>query len=162
MLRSWDVLSSHIGFDRSAANIPWKQYESFRSWAFTIELQQQQIHFCYSRPPTGKVNFSFTKESVVSSAQLQKSERQKTSQISNLSITYTTRCLKITEKVPFNFTSEASYIYILSLQLFIKNAKKWSIWRVFEKPKACGQTVLPDRSVLIGQKLVENAKIKKI
>ena len=32
----------------------------------------------------------------------------------------------------------------------------------FEKPEACGQTVLPDRSVLIGQKLVENAKIQKI
>ena len=31
----------------------------------------------------------------------------------------------------------------------------------FWKPEACGQTVLPDRSVLIGQKLVENAKIKK-
>ena len=26
---------------------------------------------------------------------------------------------------------------------------------------ACGQTVLPDRSILIGQKLVENAKIQK-
>ena len=32
----------------------------------------------------------------------------------------------------------------------------------FLKPKACGQTELPDKSVLIGQKLVENAKIKKI
>ena len=31
----------------------------------------------------------------------------------------------------------------------------------FWKPETCGQTVLPDRSVLIGQKLVENAKIKK-
>ena len=31
----------------------------------------------------------------------------------------------------------------------------------FLKPKACGQTELPDRSVLIGQKLVENAKIKQ-
>ena len=30
----------------------------------------------------------------------------------------------------------------------------------FWKPEACGQTVLPDRSVLIGQKLVENAKIQ--
>ena len=30
-----------------------------------------------------------------------------------------------------------------------------------KKPEACGQTVLPDRSVLIGQKLVENAKIQK-
>ena len=31
----------------------------------------------------------------------------------------------------------------------------------FWKTEACGQTVLPDRSVLIGQKLVENAKIQK-
>ena len=31
----------------------------------------------------------------------------------------------------------------------------------FWKTEACGQTVLLDRSVLIGQKLVENAKIKK-
>ena len=29
----------------------------------------------------------------------------------------------------------------------------------FGKPEACGQTVLPDMSVLIGQNLVENAKI---
>ena len=31
----------------------------------------------------------------------------------------------------------------------------------FENLKACGQTVLPDRSVLIGQKLVKNATIQK-
>ena len=31
----------------------------------------------------------------------------------------------------------------------------------FWKPVACGQTVLPDRSLLIGQKLVENTKIEK-
>ena len=31
----------------------------------------------------------------------------------------------------------------------------------FLKIKASGQTVLPDRSVLIGQKLLENAKIHK-
>ena len=30
----------------------------------------------------------------------------------------------------------------------------------FWKPEASGQTVLPDRSVLIGQKLVENVKIQ--
>ena len=30
----------------------------------------------------------------------------------------------------------------------------------FWEPKACDQTVLPDRSVLIGQKLAENAKIQ--
>ena len=29
------------------------------------------------------------------------------------------------------------------------------------KPEVCGQTVLPDRSLLIRQKLVENAKIQK-
>mgnify|MGYP007015632206 CR=1 FL=1 len=33
---------------------------------------------------------------------------------------------------------------------------KTSFW----KHEVCGQTVLPDRSVLIGQKLVETAKIK--
>ena len=31
----------------------------------------------------------------------------------------------------------------------------------FWKPEACGQTVLPDRSVLKGQKVVENVKIVK-
>ena len=31
----------------------------------------------------------------------------------------------------------------------------------FEKPEGLGQTVLPDRSSLIEQKLVENAKIEK-
>ena len=71
-----------------------------------------------------------------------------------------TRCLKITEKVSFNITSEASYVYILNGQKLIKNAKKWSILASFWKPEAYGQTVLPDRSVLIGQKLVENAKIQ--
>ena len=38
---------------------------------------------------------------------------------------------------------------------------KWSILASFWKPEACGQTVLPDRSVLIGQILVENATIQK-
>ena len=31
----------------------------------------------------------------------------------------------------------------------------------FLKTETCGQKVLPDRSVLIGQKLLENAMIKK-
>ena len=53
------------------------------------------------------------------------------------------QCLKITEKVSFNIASEASYDYILCGQKFIENAKKWSI---------CGQTVLPDRLDLKGQK----------
>ena len=46
------------------------------------------------------------------------------------------------------------------VDLFIKIAKKWSNLAIFWKPKACGQTELPDMSVLIGQKLVENAKSK--
>ena len=34
-----------------------------------------------------------------------------------------------------HFASEASYVYILSGQKLLKNAKKWSIWRVFENLK---------------------------
>ena len=69
-------------------------------------------------------------------------------------------CLKITEKVSFNITSEASYVYVLRGQKLIKNAKNGPILVSFWKPEACGQTVLPDRSVLMGQKLVENAKLR--
>ena len=36
-----------------------------------------------------------------------------------------------------------------------------SILASFSKPEACGQTVLPDKSLSIEQKLVENAKIQK-
>ena len=32
----------------------------------------------------------------------------------------------------------------------------------FWKSEVCGQTVLPDRSILKGQKLAENAKIEKL
>ena len=42
-----------------------------------------------------------------------------------------------------------------------QKCQKKSILASFCKPEACGQTVFPDRSFLIGQKLVENAKIKK-
>ena len=65
--------------------------------------------------------------------------------------------MKITQKVAFNIASKASYVYILSGQKLIKNTKKGPFWRVFWKPEACGQTVLPDRSFLIRQKLVENS-----
>ena len=55
-----------------------------------------------------------------------------------------TRCLKITEKVSFNIASEASYVYILSGQQLIKNAKNGTFWRVFENlklaVKQCYQT----------------------
>ena len=46
-----------------------------------------------------------------------------------------TRCLKITEKLSFNIASEASYVYILSGQKLIKNAKNGPFWRVFEQLK---------------------------
>ena len=37
-----------------------------------------------------------------------------------------------------------------------KKCHKWLIWRVYEN-----QSVLPDRSLIIGKKLIENAKIEK-
>ena len=65
------------------------------------------------------------------------------------------RCLKITEKVSFNIASEASHVYILSpLEM-----PKMVNFGKFLNNKVCGQTELPDRSVLIGQKLAKNAKI---
>ena len=54
------------------------------------------------------------------------------------------QCLKNTEKVSFNIASEASYVYILSGQKLIKNAKNGPFWRVFENlklaVKQCYQT----------------------
>ena len=55
------------------------------------------------------------------------------------------RCMKITEKVAFSIASETSYVYILSGQKLIKNAKKLSIG----KHEAYGQKVLLDRSILV-------------
>ena len=56
-------------------------------------------------------------------------------------ITYSARCLKITEKVSINI---ASYVYILSGQKLIKNAQNGPFWRVFEDLKVavkqCYQT----------------------
>ena len=42
-----------------------------------------------------------------------------------------------------------------------QKCQKWSILTSFLKPEACGQRVVPERSILIGQKLVENTKIEK-
>ena len=54
------------------------------------------------------------------------------------------RCLKIAEKISFNIASEASYVYILSGQKWIKNAKNGPFGRVFENlklaVKQCYQT----------------------
>ena len=72
------------------------------------------------------------------------------------------QCLKIAQKVAFNIASEASYVYILSGQKFIKSAKNGPFLRLFWKLEACGETVLPDRSILIGQKIGGNVKIKNL
>ena len=54
------------------------------------------------------------------------------------------RCFEITEKVSFDIASGASYVYILSGQKLIRNAKNGPIWRVFENlklaVKQCYQT----------------------
>ena len=55
-----------------------------------------------------------------------------------------TQSLKITGKVSFHIASEASYVYILSGQKLIKNAKNGPFWQVFENlklaVKQCYQT----------------------
>ena len=43
-----------------------------------------------------------------------------------------------------------------------ENHIKSLILTSFWKPEVFGQTALPDRSILVVQKLVENAKIEKI
>ena len=63
---------------------------------------------------------------------------------------------KFLENVSFNIASVASYVYIL----LIKNAKKCPFWASFWKPEACGQTVLPDRSVLKVRNWWKKPKIK--
>ena len=51
---------------------------------------------------------------------------------------YSNTKLKITEKVSFNIASEASYVYFLSGQKFIKKAKNCPIWRVLKNwPDFC-------------------------
>ena len=54
-----------------------------------------------------------------------KKDRNSKMPIAQLPFPTKAQCLKITEKVSFNIASEASYVYILSAQKFIRNAKKW-------------------------------------
>ena len=67
---------------------------------------------------------------------------------------------KSQKKVAFKIASEAKFTF-LSGQKFIKNAKNYPIVAIFRKSETCGQTVLPDRSILSRQKLVKTAKIEK-
>ena len=97
-----------------------------------------------------------------------------------------TLCLKITGKVPYNIASEASYVYKSSLKMprmvhFGELLKSITLrsnsvttqvsfdrrQKLVENAKIVNlaffwKTVLPDRSILIGQKMVENAKIEKL
>ena len=54
------------------------------------------------------------------------------------------QCLKIPGKVSFNMASEASYVYILSRQMFIKNAKNRQYGKILKtcslRSKKCYQT----------------------
>ena len=56
------------------------------------------------------------------------------------------------KEVSFTIASEASYIYILSRQKFTKKVNFGEFLKTW---------VLPDRSILIGQKLMKNVKIEK-
>ena len=53
------------------------------------------------------------------------------------------QCFKITQKVSFNNASEASYVYIMSTQKFMKNTKNGQFGD-FWKTEATVHTVLPD------------------
>ena len=51
--------------------------------------------------------------------------------------TFSSRCLKITQKVSFNIASEASYIYISKVnKSSLKLPKNGQFWRVFENSNA--------------------------
>ena len=66
------------------------------------------------------------------------------------------QCLKVTEKVAFKIASQASYVYILSGQKLIKNAKTSQFWRVFESLKM-RLNIVTRHVALHWTKLAENA-----
>ena len=63
--------------------------------------------------------------------------------------------LKITQKVAFNIASEASYVYIFA-------SEASNVYILIKTPKIVKNVKLAVKQCYpIGQKLVENAKIKK-
>ena len=66
-----------------------------------------------------------------------------------------TQCLKITEKVSLNIASEASYVYSLSGQKFIKKCQKWeaegrpSLSRVYPELSRVHPEFIPSLSRVI-------------
>ena len=67
-----------------------------------------------------------------------------------------TQCLKIFKKISFKIASETSYVYLLSGQKLLKNAKNGQ----FSKTRGLSKTVLPDMSKLIGQIWLKLSKLK--
>ena len=64
------------------------------------------------------------------------------------------------QKLEYQFYSERSeHCLHFGRAKVQQKCQKWSILASFWKPEVRSHTVLPDRSVLIGQKLVENVKI---
>ena len=64
------------------------------------------------------------------------------------------------QKLEYQFYSERSELCLhFGWTKVQQKCQKWSILASFWKPEVRSHTVLPDRSVLIGQKLVENVKI---
>ena len=59
---------------------------------------------------------------------LSSSKQRKGIKAAYLELEAVAQCLKITEKVSFNIASEASYVYILSGQKLIENAKNGPFW----------------------------------
>ena len=57
--------------------------------------------------------------------------------------------------------AKRGYVYIFSGQKYIKNAKNGPFWRVFENLKLVVNQCYQTGQFVIGQKLVENAKIQK-
>ena len=70
-----------------------------------------------------------------------------------------TQCLKITKKSHLTLRAERA-TFTLWVHKSSFKMPKWFILTIFWKPVFCGQTVLPDRSLLIGQKLMENANVE--
>ena len=68
---------------------------------------------------------------------------------------YVTRCLKITKSLIQHCERSE-----LRLHFEWTKVNQFATVASFWRPEACGQTVLPDRSILIGQKMMRNAKIE--
>ena len=71
------------------------------------------------------------------------------------------RCLKITEKGLIQHCERSELCLHFERTKVYRKCQKWSILMTLLKPEDCAQTVLPDMSLLLGQKLVLNAKIGK-